>query len=337
MKKPIAFIVVACVVLCVATYWIYDHRVSTNGQVQQRPPKQAVQPPSNKALEDSTAGVPLDDLPKSLESGMESDSKMQIAITKYQQELAKEREEVDGLIDKYQDAALEEIPQDFRLKMRPQDGETSGRFISYVSDGIEKYLCDDFNGIHDYGEFHSIISHDAPTGSFRQEVKCGEAKGMFKGRGMILDKTPLPTVVLQWKESGAIEYVSKFGEPPEPFFPDVECFADKQLKKGDTAVRLQKVGKAEVEITSTVLGYVEAEGRKMVVFEETVPLEVRSGSRDLVIRMYYDIETSIPVRVEKRNITHFSEEYMKKRETSKYPHSTPLSGEKHIVSIYQAS
>ena len=161
---------------------------------------------------------------------------------------------------------------------------------------------------------------------------------MFKGRGMILDKTPLPTVVLQWKETGAIEYVSKLGEPPEPFFPDVECFADKQLKKGDTAVRLQKVGKTEVEITSTVLGYVEADGRKTVVFEEMFPQELPSGSRrEIVMRMYYDIEASIPVRVEKRNITHFSEEYMKKRETSKYPHSTPLSGEKHIVSIYQVS
>jgi len=336
MKKLLAFIVVVCLALCAATYWIFN-RVSTNDQVQQSPPKQAVQPLSNKALEDTTAGAPLDDLPKSLESGMESDARMQLAIEKYANKLAKEREEVDGLIDKYQEATLEEIPEDFRLKMRPQDGETSGRLIFYISDGIEKYLCDDYNGITDYGVCRSIISHDAPTGAFRQEIRFGKPGGTYFARGMRFEESPYPTLVFQWKETGAAQDLYIPGEPTGRFFPNVECFAANRLKKGDTAVRVQEVDGKEHEITSAVLGYVEVDGRKMVVFEETIPVELRGERIENVTRMYYDIETSMPVRVEKRQMTRFSEEFMKGRETSKYKNTIPLSGEHHTVWLYQVS
>ncbi|MBN2312088.1 MAG: hypothetical protein JXR94_24130 [Candidatus Hydrogenedentes bacterium] len=338
MKRGITFTLALCTAVCVVAVWTSWQRDPGRDIGQVDSGAVSVELPKDTRA----ARVPADDeggrLPEEVGAAIDSEQRMMAATARYARDLSKEIEEVDALIGMGADAVYEEVPPGFRFRMQPPDGAAAtGRLLRYISDGVEPYLLDGHNGILDWGTFTSSVSREGASGAFRQDIAFADAGMHYFSSGGRMVAEAHPALVFEWEDTGAAQDVSAPGQQRDCFFPNLECFAGKDLKMGDTAVWREDIdGAAPAEATTTVLGSTTIDGRKTVAFEETVPVEVPGDSRRVIVtRAYCDIERCMPVRIERREITYFSDAYIREHDATGTRRPLPASGEKHIVMLYQ--
>jgi len=331
--KKIGLLLAVCVVVAIGVLLITHYYKHTTGDIisKKSGPLKVDLPEVTKNGQPEEAALLDEELSASLDSKLASDASKAL----YDVELSKMKESIQQINKDFKDVEFQEVPQDFRLKMLPsQDLVSNGRMIWYYTDEADNLiLVDGKLRVMDLGEFTSSIAYDG-EGSFKQTL-------LFKDKTNFYHKTfkhseeTFETMTYQWKEDGSVAYVPA---PEDKVYwtivPKLDLFHDKQLSKGDVVSTVLD----GYDATVTVLGYAEIAGHKTVAFERRIPdcsdwkkQGLPPYKRESVRRVYLDIETKMPLRVESRAVCYFTEEH---KNNPKLP-GVPESGIQQSVIIWQ--
>ncbi|MBN2308157.1 MAG: hypothetical protein JXR94_04255 [Candidatus Hydrogenedentes bacterium] len=290
--------------------------------------------PAGAGGDDKAGGGPSAALPESLQSVLDVSGEADAREARYARETEEKYEEVRALINEFRDLELQEVPADFRLLMQPSNGfQAPARQVHCYSDG-EKILLGEQWPIWDLGEVTCSISYKDGEDGFYQTLTYRDPQVEYRTNGAWPSDAPTPEAVYKWQDTGVEENVTVPGAWLH-FAPDLSGLASRELKKGDTFTdRTKNPHNVEVDATTTVLGYVESDGHHLVAFEQVVPHESPSvGHVEFTHRMYYDIESKVPYRIEFIITQYWTKENLDKRAQQGKPVSE--TGIEQNITLFQ--